>query len=388
MMEAVFERIPRREIFEQTGIQFLQLNTLYQLFSMAEAGDPQLDMADTLLMTPDLFHYWLSGHMTCEFTIATTSQMFHCQKGRWATELLSELGIPTHFLKPVISPGTILGEIRHETVAETGLAAPVPVIAPGSHDTASAVAAIPELDAQSAYISSGTWSVMGVEIHDPIINDEALSLNFTNEGGVAHTTRLLTNVTGLWLLQESRRQWQREGHDFSWNDLLGQAQRAEPFLSLVDSDSPEFLNPGDMVMAIRGYCQETGQPPPSDVGSVVRCCLESLALKYRWVIDSLETLTGKHLKAIRVVGGGSKNRLLSQFTADACQRRVVTGPVEATALGNVLMQAIATGHIQDIAGGRQAIAASSAQQVFEPGPGDPWEEAFTRFRELLGRETA
>lgn len=383
MPDLAFQRVPRHEIFKQTGIQFMELNTLYQLFSMAETRDPQLEMADTLLMLPDLFHYWLSGCKATEFTIATTSQMFDSREGQWARDLLAQLGIPTHFLPPVVPSGTVLGDLRPELMAEMGLDQPVPVIAPGSHDTASAVAAIPGLDARSAYISSGTWSLMGVEIAEPIIDSQVLALNFTNEGGVANTTRLLKNLAGLWLLQESRRQWQREGHAYTWDQLLALAGHAEPFHSLIDPDAPDFLSPIDMPSAIRAYCQRTGQPEPTGPGGIVRCCLESLALKYRWVLDALETLTGRQLKTIRIVGGGSQNRLLSQFTADACQRPVVTGPVEATALGNVLLQAIATGHLPDVPAGRQAIAASSGQQNFEPGSSAAWGEAFARLSQLL-----
>jgi rhamnulokinase len=385
LMELAFQQIPRHQIFEQTGIQFMQLNTLYQLFSMAQTNDPQLNMADTLLMMPDLFHYWLTGRKATELTIATTSQMFDIRKRQWAVELLIRLGIPTHFLPPVVPPGTVLGDVRPELMTEVGLHQPVPVIAPGSHDTASAVAAIPGLDAHSAYISSGTWSLMGAEIPQPIINNQVLAHNFTNEGGVNNTTRLLKNLTGLWLLQESQRQWQREGHHYSWDELLALSEDAEPFRSLVDPDSPDFLSPGDMPAAIRAYCRRTDQPEPSGVGAVVRCCLESLALKYRWVMEALEALTGRQLKTIRIVGGGSQNRLLSQFTADVCKRLVVTGPVEATALGNILLQVIATGHLPDISAGRQAIAGSFDQQHFEPMSTRAWEKAFGRFSELLGQ---
>jgi rhamnulokinase len=383
MMDLAFQRIPRREIFEQTGVQFMQINTLYQLFSMAHAHDPQLEMADSLLMMPDLFHYWLSGHKANEFTIATTSQMFHGRERRWATELLNQLGIPTHILRPVIPPGTVLGDTRSELMAEVGLRKTVPVISPGSHDTASAVAAVPGLDDQSAYISSGTWSLMGVEIPKSIINEKVLAYNFTNEGGVASTTRLLKNLGGLWLLQESRRQWQREGRDYRWDELFAQAEQAKPFRSLVDPDAPDFLSPGDIPGAIRAYCRRTAQPEPDSVGATVRCCMESLALKYRWVLEALEALTGQQLKIVRIVGGGSQNRLLSQFAADACQRPVVTGPVEAAALGNILLQAIATGHLPDVSAGRRVIAASVSQQDFEPGPGDAWGEAFERFSGLV-----
>jgi rhamnulokinase len=383
MMNRVFERVPRRQVFEQTGIQFIQLNTLYQLFSMAHSEDPRLQIADTLLMMPDLFHHWLTGRKASEFTIATTSQMFHWRERRWAEGLLAQLGLPVCLLPEMVGAGTVLGDLRPDVTAEVGLGQPVPVIAPGSHDTASAVAAVPGLDSESAYISSGTWSLMGAEVSEPIVNDQALALNFTNEGGVCDTIRLLKNLSGLWLLQECRRQWQREGREYAWDEMLALAENAEPLRTLIDPDSPDFLTPTDMPAAIRAYCRLTAQPVPEGVGAMVRCCLESLALKYRWVVNALETLTGKEVKTIRIVGGGSRNPMLSQFTADACQRRVMAGPVEATALGNILLQAIATGHLTDLSAGRQAIADSFGRQEFEPGPSAPWEDAFERFSRLL-----
>jgi rhamnulokinase len=270
--------------------------------------------------------------------------------------------------------------------AEVGLRDYVPVIATGSHDTASAVAAIPGLDDASVYISSGTWSLMGVELPEPIINDQVLSRNFTNEGGVGNTIRLLKNLTGLWLLQESRRRWQKDGQDYTWDALMGMGEQAEPFRYLINPDARDFLSPNDMPEAIRSYCKRTGQAEPTSVGAIVRCCLESVALKYRWVLEALETLTNKQFKTIRIVGGGSQNQLLSQFTADACRRPVVTGPVEATALGNVLLQAIASGHLSDISAGRQAIAASIYRQHLEPRSDDAWEAAYDRFCKMLLRE--
>jgi rhamnulokinase len=257
------------------------------------------------------------------------------------------------------------------------------VIAPGSHDTASAVAAIPGLDEHSVYISSGTWSLMGVEIGEPIINQQTRALNFTNEGGVANTIRLLKNIAGLWLLQECRRQWQREGKEYSWADLLAQAEQAAPFRSIVNPDAGDFLNPANMVEALRAYCRRTNQPQPESVGQAARCCLEGLALRYRWVLEALEQLTGRRLETVRIVGGGSQNRLLCQLAADACRRPVVAGPVEATALGNVMLQAIATGHLASIAQGREAIAASIQQEEFEPRPADGWDVAYERFCGLL-----
>ncbi|MBZ5545238.1 MAG: rhamnulokinase, partial [Acidobacteriia bacterium] len=258
--------VPRQEIFNETGIQFMQLNTLFQLLSMVEAKDPRLEAAESLLMMPDLFHYWLAGEKAVEYTIATTSQMLRCSDRRWAKELLARFGIPGHFLLPPVEPGTWIGNIRPEILSETGLRASAPVISPASHDTASAVAAIPGLDPDSAYISSGTWSLMGVEIRQPIIDRQ-------------------------WLLQESRRQWQREGQDYPWSELLELARLANPFLSLINPDAAEFLSPGNMPEAIRTFCRRTGQPAPDSIGAIVRCCLESLALRYRGVLGALENLT-------------------------------------------------------------------------------------------------
>jgi rhamnulokinase len=276
--------------------------------------------------------------------------------------------------------------LNPKLMVEVGLKARVPIIATGSHDTASAVAAIPGLDDSSVYISSGTWSLMGVELPEPIINDQVLSRNFTNEAGVGNTIRLLKNLTGLWLLQESRRRWQKDGQDYTWDALMEMGEQAEPFRCLIDPDAQDFRSPNDMPEAIRSYCRRTGQREPASVGAIVRCCLESMALKYRWVLEALESLTNKQFKAIRIVGGGSENRLLSQFTADACRRSVVTGPMEATALGNVLLQAIASGYLSDISAGRQAIAASIDQHHLEPRSDDVWDVAYDKFCKTLLRE--
>jgi rhamnulokinase len=382
MLEFAFQQMPRRQIFEHTGNQFIQFNTLFQLLSMVRKNDPQLENANTLLMMPDLIHYWLTGQKTTEFSIATTSQMYDIRQRRWAVNMLAELKISYSLLPPVVSPGTILGQLSQSLQDETGLHQPANIVTPASHDTSSAIAAIPGLDDQSVYISSGTWSLMGVEIPEPIINDHVLELNYTNEGGVGGAVNLLKILTGLWLLQESRRQWQRESNDYSWDALLVSAEQAEPFQSLVDPDANDFLNPTNMPAAICEFCRRTGQPEPGNVGAVARCCLESLSMNYRKALEDLETLTGKHLETVRIVGGGSQNRLLSQFTADACQRPVVTGPVEATALGNVLLQAIATSHLPDIATGRKAIGASFEQQHFEPGSNIAWDEAYGLFKNL------
>lgn len=386
MPQRLAERISSQELYETTGIQVMPINTLYQLYSMVEAEDPQLEQADALLMMPDLFHYWLTGEATCEYTIASTSQMLAARERRWATELLNQLGIPTDMLLEPIMPGTVISPLREAVAAEVGLPGGAPVIATGGHDTAGAVAGIPDLDENSVYISSGTWSLVGVEVSEPVINERARRLNFTNEGGVGGTIRLLKNVAGLWLLQESKRQWAREGRMHTWEEILEQAAQAPPFSSLIDPDAPQFLNPGDMPAAIRAYCRQTDQPEPDALGAVARCCLESLALRYRWVLEALQTLTGRKVDTIRVVGGGSLNQLLNQFTADACGCEVVAGPVEATALGNILMQAVATGQMESISSGRRVVAASVARQTFQPQHVEAWDEAFTRFTNLVGMD--
>ncbi len=382
MLEIAFQQMPRRQIFEHTGNQFIQFNTLYQLLSMVHNNDPQLESADTLLMMPDLFHYWLTGRKTTEFSIATTSQMYDIRNRNWARSLLTQLNIPHEILPAVVSAGTVVGQVKKDLRDETDLRDSVKVVTPASHDTSSAIAAIPGMDDHSVFISSGTWSLMGVEIPQPIINDQALALNYTNEGGIDGGVNIQKILTGLWLLQESQRQWQREGRPYTWDELLAAAQQAEPFQSLIDPDAADFLNPSDMPAAIREFCRRTSQPEPVDAGAIARCCLESLALNYRKSLAELETLTDRHLQTVRIVGGGSRNRLLSQFTADACQRPVVTGPVEATAIGNVLLQAVATGHLPDIASGRKANAATFEQQYFEPDSKSVWDEAYGRFRKL------
>jgi rhamnulokinase len=385
MLRIVDDHVPLERLYARTGIQRLSINTLYQLVSMRQHGDPQLDAAKTLLLIPDLFHYWLTGHTVAEYTNATTTQFFDARARGWATDLMEELGLPSQILPEVVAPGTLLGNVLPNLRDALGLRNAVPVIAVGTHDTASAVAAIPGLDEHSVYISSGTWSLVGVETAAPILSDRARQLNFTNEGGVAGTIRFLKNVGGLWLLQECQRQWQRTGQQYSWPELVTLAEAAPPLRSLVDPDALDFLNPDDMPSAIRAYCRRTSQVEPESVGALVRCCLESLALKYRWVVIALEDLTGRKLHTIRIVGGGSQNTLVCQLTADACKRRVVAGPVEATALGNILVQAIALGTLPDIAAGREAVATSFEQVIYQPRVSADWDAAIVRFDALVGR---
>jgi rhamnulokinase len=322
--------------------------------------------------------------MRKEYTHATTTQCLDVRERRWATELLAKLEIPLGILPSLVEAGSVLGPLRPDVAAEVGLSSPVPVVAVGCHDTASAVVAIPGLDSKGVYISSGTWSLMGVERQGPVVTERALESGFTNEGGVGGTIRLLKNITGLWLVQECRRQWQREGAHYTWDELFAAAERAEPFRSLVDPDAQDFLSPPDMPAAIRDACIRSGQPAPESVGQTVRCCLESLAVRYRATLEDLEALVEHPLDAIHVVGGGSQNRLLCQLTADACERPVEAGPVEAAALGNIMVQAIANGELASVSDGRSAVGASVSLESYEPRAGGAWREGVARVRSLQG----
>lgn len=383
IMENLQSMVGADTIYEYTGIQFMPINTLYQLVAVQQQHPGLLELADKMLMMPDLFHYWLSGAKVSERTIASTSQMMDAHTGDWALELLRHVGLPTHMLPEIVPPGTPLGGMRKAISEETG-ASSVRVIAPGSHDTASAVAAVPAAEGSHfAYISSGTWSLMGVELTEPLINAHTRTLNFTNEGGVNGTIRFLRNIMGLWLVQECRRAYARQGQEYSYEQLTQMASQAEPFRSIVDPDDRRFLNPGNMLQAISEYCQMSGQPSPETPGQFVRCCLESLALRYRWVLEQLESLLGKRLEVIHVVGGGTQNRLLCQLTADACRRTVLAGPVEATAAGNVMLQMIALGELRSVAEGRDLIRRSTEIVEYTPNPSDRWDEAYERFTRLL-----
>ncbi|MDW8290698.1 MAG: rhamnulokinase family protein [Armatimonadota bacterium] len=383
IMENVQAMVGADTIYEYTGIQFMPINTLYQLVAVQQQHPGLLELADKMLMMPDLFHYWLSGVMVSERTIASTSQMMDARTGEWALDLLRHIGLPTHFLPEIVPPGTPLGKLRRAIVEETGAPA-IEVITPGSHDTASAVAAVPAAPGSDfAYISSGTWSLMGVELSEPLINAHSRTLNFTNEGGVHGTIRFLRNIMGLWLVQECRRAYAREGQEYTYEQLTQMAAEAEPFRAVIDPDDRRFLNPPDMRQAIREYCETSAQPAPETPGQFVRCCLESLALRYRWVLEQLQNLLGRRISVIHVVGGGSQNRLLCQFTADACHRTVLTGPVEATAAGNVMLQMIALSELKGITEGRALIRRSTEMVEYTPRDTEAWDSAYERFLRLV-----
>jgi rhamnulokinase len=383
MAEEAFRKVPRKEIFENTGIQFMEINTLFQLFAMVHHGSPLLDIADRLLMMPDLLNYFLTGQRVSEYTNASTSQCMDMRSGQWATDLLGRLGIPTHIFPPVIQPGTVLGSLLNHVAEETGTK-DIAIVAPGTHDTASAVAAVPAESDDCAYLSSGTWSLIGVESRQAVISAKTLAFNFTNEGGVCNTIRLLKNITGLWIIQECRRVWQHEGaRQFSWNDITAMATDAPPFTAVLDVDAKDFQVPGDMPARIRDYCARTGQTVPADKGTIARVVFESLALRYRYVQEMMDDLVGRRIGTLHIVGGGSQNRLVNQFAADCTGRTVVAGPVEATAIGNLLMQMLAMGAIGSLEEGRQVVRNSFGTERFEPGEQGPWDEAYERFKKLL-----
>ena len=382
IMEEVFKKVAREEIYQATGIQFMPINTLYQLFAAQRQTPKLLQAAKYLLTIPDLFNYWLSGNACCEFTNATTTQMVDPVKRAWATGLMQRLELPAHLPAPIVEPGSIVGPLLPDVAGHTSLAGTT-VIAPACHDTGSAVAAISARDG-TAFLSSGTWSLLGTELDSPVITPDALRLNFTNEGGVDGTTRLLKNVMGLWMLQGCRQSWTAQGLSYDYRELIELATREPSFRHLVDPDDESFLRPADMLTAIDKFCTRTHQPSPREPGAYVRAVLESLAFKYRLVLRNLEHVSGKPIGQIRVIGGGSKNRLLNQLTADATGRRVLAGPAEATALGNVAIQILATGEAASLEEVRAIVDRSFPTEVFDPFETDKWEQHAERFEQYCG----
>lgn len=380
MMEEAFGRVPKAEIYRTTGIQFLPINTLYQLLAMR--GSPLLEAAETLLLIPDLINYWLTGERSCEYTNATTTQLLDLETGGWSHDVLKAVDIPSRVLAPVVPSATGLGPLLPDVAEEVG--AKPPVFAIASHDTASAVVAVPARGDDFAYISSGTWSLVGVETPEPVVTQEAMEANFTNEGGFGGTTRFLKNVMGLWILQECRRQWAREGREYSYEELARLAEDAPAAGPLVDPDHPAFLAPGDMPSRIRRFCEETGQSAPEEPAAVARCVFESLALKYRYAIGQAERLTGRYIGSVNVVGGGSQNALLCQLTADAARLPVVAGPVEATAMGNVMVQAFAQDRVGSLEEIRAVVHDSFRASTYEPGgDADEWSGLHERFAQIV-----
>lgn len=382
MIDKADSIISKREIYELTGIAFLKFNTLYQLLSMKLSNSPILEKASTMLFTPDLLSYFLTGEKVTEYTIASTSQMLNARERSWDKSLLSKLGIPQNILTDVINPGKVIGRISKGISGELGCG-DIPVIAVAEHDTGSAVVSVPASEDRYAYISSGTWSLLGVESPVPVISDSTYRLNYTNEGGFNNTTRLLKNIMGLWIYQECKRSWDKAGEVLSFDELEQMAESSAPFASLIDPDNDLFYSPGNMPGKIVEFCRSTGQPVPDSKGAMVRCIMESLALKYRMALEGLEDIVGYKLPVLHIVGGGSRNIMLSQFAANATGKPVITGPVEATAVGNLACQLIALKEVSDIKEARMIVRRSFPTAEYMPVDTERWNEAYERFKKFV-----
>ncbi|WP_202077824.1 rhamnulokinase [Caldalkalibacillus salinus] len=382
VMEEVHAQLGKQKIFAQTGIQFLPFNTIYQLVAMKNAQASVLSSADALLMIPDLLRYFLTGERKSEFTNATTTQLFNPTTMDWDDDLLKALDLPVHLFGEVVQPGTVVGTL-HEAVCQELDVPATPVIATTEHDTAAAVAGVPAHDQDFAYLSCGTWSLMGTEVDTPVLNEQALEWNFTNEGGVGDTYRLLKNIMGLWIVQECKRAWEKEGAKLSYTELMEQAKGAPAFQAFIDPDDLQFLNPSHMPKQIEQYCQQTNQQTPQTKGHMIRIVLESLALKYRFVLERTEQLSHKHFSGLHVVGGGINNTLLCQFTANAIARPVWAGPTEASGIGNVVVQYIALGKLKDIHEARALIRRSIPIQTYEPRETATWHQAYETFCDMI-----
>lgn len=379
IMEEVAAIIPKKDMYNITGIQFAQFNSIFQLMAMKKSDSKLLDIADKMLFTPDLLKYFLTGVKSSEYTIASTSQMLDAQRRNWAYEMLSELGIPGSILCNIVNPGNIIGELTASVMEETGVGK-VPVAAVAEHDTGSAVISVPSTEGRFAYLSSGTWSLLGIESEQPILSEIAYNMNYTNEGGYNGNIRFLKNIMGLWIYQELKRAWEKEdGVNLSFDELEAEALSSKPFKAFIDVDSNLFFSPGNMPGKIRQYCSETGQDIPETRGEMVRVILEGLALKYRYSIEGLESVTGTNIPVLNIVGGGSKNTPLCKFTANVLNRQVITGPVEATSTGNLLCQLMALGEIKNQKEARELVKASFPTIEYTPENAEIWEDAYGHY---------
>lgn len=378
LVEESFKSVPRQKMYDITGIQFMELNTLFQLISLKKQRPEMLERADKMLFMPDLFAYFLTGKMCSEYSIASTSQLIDINTRSWSKELLDAFGIKESLFAPLTEPGTQLGNLSKEICEECGVES-VPVISVCGHDTQSAITAVPCESGDFAFLSSGTWSLFGTELQKPIVNETSLKINITNEGGFGGTTGFLKNIIGLWLIQESRRQWQREGKDYSYADLEKLALSEEPFKCFIDPDAPEFVPQGNIPERVREFCRKTSQYVPESVGEIMRCIYESLAMKYRMTFEKLCECTGKDYPVIHVIGGGTKDGLLCRMTASSCGKTVKAGPIEATVMGNVAVQLMSDGTIGSISEARKAVAASESLKTYEPENTDEWIKAYESF---------
>ncbi|MEK4512246.1 rhamnulokinase [Paenibacillus sp. FSL K6-2524] len=384
LIDELNEKLGRERLFQESGLQFMPFNTIYQLYAMLKAGSPKLDIAETLLLTPDLLHYFLTGEKVCEFTMATTTQLYDAGQNVWNKPLMKELGLsPSLFLDP-IEPGTVIGTLSEEVCRELKVPS-IKAIAVASHDTESAAAAVPAHSTDFAYLVCGTWSLLGTELSEALLLPEVLEHNFSNEGGAFGTFQLLKNIMGLWILQECKRRWELNGVNLSFPEMVKLAEAAEPFRSLIDPDDLRFMNPADMVETIAEYCRESGQLVPETEGQFIRCILESLALRYREVLEKTEVLAGRSYAGLHMVGGGIQNELLCRFTAEAIGRPVWAGPIEASAIGNMLLQFVAGGHVQHKEEGIELVKRSFPLAVYHPETPELWSAAFQKYVQITGR---
>lgn len=384
MLEKSFALLDADRFYQITGTQFMEINTVFQLLYLAHNRRELLDRADCMLLMPDLFHYFLCGEKSCEYSIASTTQLLDARRKTWSKEVLRALELPEKILQPVVPSGTPLSPLRPDIAGELGID-PMLVVAGAGHDTQCAMAAVPTQEKDFIFISCGTWSLFGTELPEPVITQDSRRLNLANEGGAGGRISFLKNIIGLWLVQESRRQWMREGKEYSFGELEKLAAAEAPFRSLIDPDAPEFVPAGDVPERIREFCRRTGQPVPETPGQIVRCIDESLALKYRLTLDEIRECTGKDYPVIHMVGGGTQSGLLCRFTADACARPVCAGPVEATVYGNLALQLMAAGEIGGLSELRSIVAASEPVKRYEPENADAWAQAAGRYRENIGK---
>ena len=382
LVDEAFKTMPKEKLYGITGIQFMELNTLFQLISLKKYRPWMLERADKMLFMPDLFGYMLTGKMCAEYSIASTSQLIDLDKRTWSKEILDAFGIKESVFAPLVQPGTVLGELSKEVCEECGVD-PVPVISVCGHDTQSAITSVPCEDGDFAFLSSGTWSLFGTELDKPIVNETSMNINITNEGGFDGSTGFLKNIIGLWLIQESRRQWKREGKEYSYADLEKLALAAEPFKCFIDPDAPEFVPHGNIPERVREFCRKTGQYVPETVGEIMRCIYESLAMKYRLTFEKLRECTERDYPVIHVIGGGTKDGLLCQMTANSCDRTVKAGPIEATVMGNVAGQLMSDGSVKNIGQARKIVADSSELKTFEPKDTDKWAGAYEDFLKVV-----
>jgi rhamnulokinase len=379
-MEDFFNILPPKETYLLSGIQFLQFNTLFQLFSSVQVDFPGLKIADRLLFTPDCLNYLFTGKKKIEYTIASTSQLLKPGKAEWEPRLFEAAGIPVNLMEEIVQPGTEIGKVLPEIMEETGCNE-IPCIAVASHDTASAVVSVPAKGQNWAYLSSGTWSLLGIESDVPLVSEKTLEMNFTNEGGVDGTTRFLKNIMGMWLIQECKRIWDEE-KELDWQEIVDLSKQVEGFQCLINPDDPMFLNPGNMPKAIQEYCTKTGQFVPQTKGEIARCIYDSLVLKYKFTIKQIESVTGKKIEKLHIIGGGAHNKMLNQLTANALGVPVFAGPTEATAIGNIMLQAKAVGAVNSLAEIREIIFNSFDVTEYPPSPEPDWETAYQRFEAL------